>query len=226
MSTSSTLNSNSSATPTLDDTQVHTSNRSKQKALQHHKTRLICRGCGEQGHRQFRCLAKCAFCRGGRHSEEYCKKKKNQVQSPYSPGQMNTELVTKNDGMVTELRALAQGSDSNETPQLVTPNEGRLPPRTNSGYLNNGLTRHPGRRNTWRSNSGRNFQNYSDDRANRTYKPVTNSSRINNNVFNEENSNYNNSFNRGNTVNNTNFPNRHVTFDTGTTPSRSSIEKQ
>ncbi|CAF1079232.1 unnamed protein product [Didymodactylos carnosus] len=150
------------------DTQVQKLNRSKQKVLQHQKTRLICRGCGKQGHKQFRCLAKCTFCRGGpprqnglrnvfgRHSEEYCKKKKNQVQSSYSPGQMNTEFVSKNDGMVTKPRALAQGSDSNETPQLATPNEGCPPPRTNSSYLNNELTQHSGRRNTWRSNSSTN----------------------------------------------------------------------
>ncbi|CAF1597612.1 unnamed protein product [Didymodactylos carnosus] len=139
---------------------------------------------------------------------------------------MNTEFIPKNDEMVRELRALAQASDSYETPRLVTPNEGRLPPRTNLSYLNNGLTRHPGRRNTWRSNSSRNLQNYSGDRFNRTYKPVTNSNRINNNVFNEEKNNYNNSFSRENTVNNTNFPNRHITFDTGSTPSRSDVEKQ
>ncbi|CAF0731551.1 unnamed protein product, partial [Didymodactylos carnosus] len=90
-------------------------------------------------------LSKVCICRGGRHSEEYCKKKKNQIQSPYSPGQMNTEFIPKNDEMVAELRALAQASDSNETPQLVTPGEGRLPPRTNLSYLNNRLTRHPGR---------------------------------------------------------------------------------
>ncbi|CAF1352433.1 unnamed protein product [Didymodactylos carnosus] len=77
--------------------------------------------------------------------------------------------------MVTELRALAQGSDSNETPQLVTLNEGRPPPRTNSSYLNNELTGHSGRRNTWRSNSSRNLQKYSSGGFNRTYKPVTNS---------------------------------------------------